>query len=40
MFGLSPLMTFMLFVFWPSAVVAAGVWGVVAFKNNEEEDVS
>ncbi|MGR3764113.1 hypothetical protein [Rossellomorea sp. NS-SX7] len=40
MFGLSPLLTFMLFVFWPGAIVAAGIWGALAFKNNEEEDVS
>ncbi|MBM7583993.1 hypothetical protein JOC86_000530 [Bacillus pakistanensis] len=39
MFGLSPLMTFMLFVFWPVSLIAAGVWGGVAFKNEEEEEV-
>lgn len=38
MFGLSPLMTFMLFVFWPSSVVAAGLWGMFAFRNEEEGD--
>ncbi|WP_269521464.1 hypothetical protein [Bacillus sp. J33] len=38
MFGLSPLMTFMLFGFWPLALIAAGVWGAVAFKNEEEEE--
>lgn len=39
MFGLSPLMTFMFFVFWPSSIIAAGIWGAVAFKNEEGEDV-
>ncbi|WP_419159106.1 hypothetical protein [Rossellomorea sp. BNER] len=39
MFGLSPLMTFMLFVFWPFSLIAAGVWGAVAFKNEEEEEI-
>ncbi|MDD9312447.1 hypothetical protein PUS82_14305 [Cytobacillus firmus] len=38
MFGLSPLMTFMLFVFWPLSLAAAGFWGLLAFKNKEEED--
>jgi hypothetical protein len=38
MFGLSPLMSFMLFVFWPLSLVAAGMWGLMAFKN-EREDV-
>ena len=39
MFGLSASMTFMLFVFWPLSLVAAGLWGAFAFKNEEEEDV-
>jgi hypothetical protein len=39
MFGLSPLMTFMLFVFWPLTIVAAGIWGAVAFKKEEGEDI-
>ncbi|MEK3821171.1 MULTISPECIES: hypothetical protein [Cytobacillus] len=38
MFGLSPLMTFMLFGFWPLSLAAAGIWGVLAFKNSGEEE--
>jgi hypothetical protein len=38
MFGLSTSMTIMLFVFWPLALVAAGVWGVFAFRKEEEEE--
>ncbi len=38
MFGLSPLMTFMLFIFWPASVVAAGLWGILAFRDEKEEE--
>ncbi len=38
MFGLSPLMTFMLFIFWPASIVAAGLWGMLAFRDEEGED--
>lgn len=38
MFGLSSTMTFMLFVFWPLSLVAATLWGIFAFKDEEEDD--
>ncbi|WP_280990993.1 hypothetical protein [Lentibacillus jeotgali] len=38
MFGLSSIMTFMLFVFWPLSLVAAALWGIFAFKDVEEDD--
>jgi hypothetical protein len=39
MFGLPALTTFMFFIFWPAAVVAAGIWGAVAFKNESGENI-
>ncbi|SEA32101.1 hypothetical protein SAMN05421743_10411 [Thalassobacillus cyri] len=38
MFGLTPLMSFMMFVFWPAIIVAAMFWGRFAFRNERGLD--
>lgn len=38
MFGLSSGMTFLMFVFWPSALVAAALYGVFGFRGVEKDD--
>lgn len=33
MFGLTPLTTFMMFLFWPGVIVGAILWGRLAFND-------